>query len=228
MKHLNTLCGGLLLASLFTLSCGRFDFNSNTDQEDEHLAYRQGDHGFAGTVEGTEALIAIVIGLEVAEVLVVDGDDKIYERFEVELPEDYALSFENAVGAGISAKYENDTYAGEVTLSNGEKHSFTAKVIEGDVAGMFFILDEGCDRGKAEGGWIVDGASTQRGAMRVQSTFVDTPVLDSNTVSHDGTDYPVYKAAPPPKGGGGGMTVGFPDVCKTPTPAGPVNIPYPG
>ena len=26
---------------------------------------------------------------------------------------------------------------------------------------------------------------------------------------------------------GGGFTVAFPDVCKTPTPAGPVPIPYP-
>lgn len=25
----------------------------------------------------------------------------------------------------------------------------------------------------------------------------------------------------------GGMTFGFPDVCKTPTPAGPVPVPYP-
>ncbi|MEM9103280.1 MAG: DUF4150 domain-containing protein [Pseudomonadota bacterium] len=27
--------------------------------------------------------------------------------------------------------------------------------------------------------------------------------------------------------GSGGMSVAFPDVCKTPTPAGPVPIPYP-
>ena len=26
---------------------------------------------------------------------------------------------------------------------------------------------------------------------------------------------------------GGGMSLGFPDVCKTPTPAGPVPVPYP-
>lgn len=27
--------------------------------------------------------------------------------------------------------------------------------------------------------------------------------------------------------GSGGMSIAFPDVCKTPTPAGPVPIPYP-
>ena len=27
--------------------------------------------------------------------------------------------------------------------------------------------------------------------------------------------------------GSGGMSIAFPDVCKTPTPAGPIPIPYP-
>ena len=174
MKHLVSLRGGLLLACLLTQSCESGP-NSIIAPEDQHLAYRQGDHGFVGTVDGTEAFIAIVTGLEVAEVLVVHGGDEIYEWFEVDLLDDYALSFENAVGAGISAVYENDTFAGEVTLRNGQKHSFATNVIEGDVAGMFFILDEQCDRGEAEGGWIIDGAGTQRGAMLIQSQFVDTP-----------------------------------------------------
>jgi hypothetical protein len=252
MKRIEFLLLGLFLASLSTLHCGLLDDDSSSDSDsgsvadtgpphenresnagednkDMHLVNRQGDHGFVGSVDGTEAFISIVTGFEVAMVLVVHGDGEIYESFEVDLPEDYSLIFENAVGAGISATYLDDEYSGDITLGNGNTHSFTASVIEGDVAGMFRIVREDCEQAGVEAAWIIDGAGAQRGAARVQARFLDTPVLDADKVTIGQTDYPVYKAGPPiEKNGGDGVGTGFPDVCKTPAPAGPVVIPYPG
>ena len=190
-----------------------------------HLVDQQGDHGFVGTLDGSEAFIAIVTGLEVADVLVVHGDDEIYERFEGDLPQGYALDLKNEAGARLNAEYLDGTYRGDVTLGNGNLYSFSASVIEGDVAGMFLVLREDCAQKDVEAGWIIDSSGTQRGAFRVQSKFADTPVLDSDTVTFDRTDYSVFKIAPPKTGG---PTPAFPDVCKTPAPAGPVPIPYPG
>jgi len=86
------------------------------------------------------------------------------------------------------------------------------------------ILKEDCTQ-DVEAGWVIDGSGLQRGAIKINSRIVDAPKLTADKVTIDGTEYPIYRAGPPK---GNYTPVAFPDVCKTPAPAGPVPIPYPG
>lgn len=223
MKKNRTLLIFLIAANFLLLQCKLLN-SDDSDSSEVHLVHKQGDKGFIGVLEDTEASIAIVTGFEVAWVLVVNGNEMIFEWFEIDLPEDYELNLQRAEGSGINAKYQNDQYVGTISLSSGTTHQFTASVNNNEGAGMFLILKGDCTL-DVEVGWVIDGSGLERGAIKINSRIVDAPKLTTDKITIDDTEYPIYRAGPPK---GDHSTTAFPDVCKTPAPAGPVPIPYPG
>jgi len=169
-----------LLIGLFVASCG----GSSQTQSDTAIFDVQGENGFVGTVDGTDAFIALMVGVDEAIVYVCNGDEEIYEWFKGSISDPTDFSLTNAAGANIVAHFVENGINGEVTLSKGNTYSFTAAPNTGENSGIYQIYGDQAAQDNIKGGWIVNSAGEERGALLVGTTFKKAPPIKFPT---DGT-----------------------------------------
>lgn len=121
----------LLLISLLVVSCA----GTAQTASDTAIFDVQGENGFVGTVDETDAFIALLVGVDEVIVYVCNGDEEIYEWFRgaVSDPTDFSLT--NDAGAKIAAHFVENSINGEVTLRHGNTYSFTAAPNVGENTG---------------------------------------------------------------------------------------------
>lgn len=169
----------------------------------------QGENGFVGAVEGTNAFVAILAGEAVAVAYVCNGDEKISEWFKGDVVQSTTIDMTNADGANLSARFSKDSFTGTVTLSSGATHSFRATPGTGH-AGVYRVMSDDAVSDQVDAGWVLLSSGEERGALQVQSTFQATPALPQTEPAASSSSYAVFRFKIEPPG-----------------PVPPVPIPYP-
>lgn len=162
----------------------------NTSNEPEVNFFDiQGENGFVGTVDGTDAFISILLGEERGIAYVCNGDEDIAEWFSGPVSDFKEVSFTNAKGAKITANFINNTFEGEVLLRDGRKFLFKAEVNSGIYGGIYRVLGEDAVQEEIEAGWIVKSEADQRGSFKFKTVIQPTRTLSKSKLKDisDGT-----------------------------------------
>ncbi|MCI0397949.1 MAG: hypothetical protein L0332_16670 [Chloroflexi bacterium] len=117
---------------------------------------------FVGTVADTDAYIAIVPQENNNIIAYVCDGQTISVWFRGERNEN-SLDLTATNGARLQASLETETATGNVTLVDGQVHSFTATLASGE-AGLY-RAEEAIDGNNFVGGWILLNDGSQRGAV---------------------------------------------------------------
>lgn len=169
----------------FTFLTIVFFIGCEKDETVETFFDIQGEAGFVGTVDETDAFIALLIAEEEAIVYICNGDEQIAEWFKAPIDDPENIKLTNSAGATINAKFSGRTFSGVVTLRNNLTYTFSAAPNTGNVAGVFRV--HGGDlaaQDNVEGGWILNSSNAERGTMKVAGQFKATPkMLAFNNVS---------------------------------------------
>jgi len=171
---------------------------SNAWESDTRVYDVQGENGFVGTVDGTNAFIALLVANDEAIVYVCNGDEAIYEWFRgpIDNPTDFGLT--NSDGAQVQAQFSGTSFAGYVTLGNGQTHAFTAIPNAGNEVGIYTVYGAAAMQDGVVAGWILT-ADDERGAFRLKGLFQTTRRIrassggTSKTFSFAGRSYPVFR-----------------------------------
>lgn len=166
------LLGLIVIVALLIAGCG--DDDGAADQP--VVA-----NGFVGTMDGTDAFVAVVLADDRVAAYVCDGDEEIAEYFWGPVGDSDVLDMTAASGAALQASVADDAVSGEITLSDGSLHRFRAEPAQGD-AGLYYLVAG--DRLDAElsAGWIVGNDGEQRGAVTRRRRFERTPRLANDGV----------------------------------------------
>ena len=161
----------LLFISFFVFSC-----NENTPLEPETTFFDiQGENGFVGTVNGTNAFIALLVAGDEAIVYVCNGEEEISEWFRGAINDPTNFSLTNSNGSEISAKFRGVSFEGEVTLRNDSTYSFISTTSNAENAGIIGVVGEEAIQDEVEGGWILNSEGEERGAFTIRSVFRTPP-----------------------------------------------------
>jgi hypothetical protein len=182
----------------------------------------QGENGFVGTVDGTNAFVSILLGEERGIAYVCNGDEDIAEWFSGPVSDLKEVSFSNAKGAKITASFINYSFEGEVLLSDGRKFLFKAGVNSGTYGGIYRVLGDDAVQAEIEAGWIVKTETEQRGSFKFRNVSQPTTTLNKSKMRDisDGTSNTIAL--------GEKSFSFFRFKVKTPAPPAPfVPIPYP-
>lgn len=179
-----------LLICLISVSCNQDDPSGSGKKVFEI----QGENGFVGTVDGTNAFIAILVANEEAVVYVCNGDEGINEWFEGGITDPENISLQNSTGATVAGNFAASQFTGTVVLTDGSSHLFTAGANAGSNAGISQVYG---DLAKQEGvyaGWIVDAENKERGSFRLNFVFQATPTRPStNTFLFRNNSFPIRR-----------------------------------
>ena len=178
----------------------------------------QGENGFIGMVDGTDAFIAVLIGEEEGVVYACNGEEEISEWFKGDVSDPLSISFSNSSGAKVVARFGGGTFEGELTLRSGENYSFSAIPNMEKNGGIFRLMGDEVTEDEIDAGWILNKEGDQRGSLKIKSIFQSAQNLSvgdltdgtSNTVQIMKKAYPVFRFS-----------------LTAPSPAGPIPIPYP-
>lgn len=203
------LSGGLFLgaATLVLPACGDDD-GADRAADIEDLA--DAGRGFVGTVEGTNAFVAVIAGGGEAIVYVCDGDEDLAEWFAGSMDET-TIELTTESGALVEAAPSEDGYIGTVTFADGETHRFDAEPAAPG-AGLFRVTGPDARTAGITAGWIVTNDGAQRGSLRVRGTSRTAPPAPADSITVDGKRLAVSVIVVP--------------VRKPSSPA-PIPIPYP-
>lgn len=186
-----------ILAPLFivfaAISCGE---DASTEPE-ETLFEIQGENGFVGMVDGTDAFIAVLVANKEAIVYVCNGEEEISEWFKgnISNPENFSLT--NSSGAQVDANLVGSSFTGSLVLSNTNTHSFTATPNTGYEVGIFRVYGDLADQEGIVTGWILNASSEERGSFRLRSVFQATPAKPktSSTFFFNQNSFPIQRYA---------------------------------
>lgn len=162
----------------------------------------QGENGFVGTVNGTNAFIALLVASDEALVYLCNGDEEIHEWFIGHINDPTNISLTNIEGAQISGKFNGNSFSGNVMLRNNKTHTFKATPNTGDKTGVFRVYGDLATQDEVEAGWILNSAGEERGSFKFQSLFQATPkkpklkdIKDgtSNTIMFNGKSFPIER-----------------------------------
>lgn len=195
----------IVMVSLIAFSCSE----KSPSEPEAKIFDVQGENGFVGTVEESDAFICIVAGENKVVAYVCNGDEHISEWFNGAVNDPTAINLNNDKNARLSARFENESFEGEVTLSSGVTHTFRATPATTPEAGIYRVMDDAAAAEHIEAGWIVASNGEERGALLVRSAFLTTPALPKTDVS-SGKSFAVFHFRIQPPG-----------------PAPPIPIPYP-
>ena len=183
-----------LFLFFLVLSC------SSSTEPKETLFDIQGENGFVGTVNGTNAFIALLVADDESIVYVCNGDDEdIAEWFRGVIVDPTDISLTNSAGAQISGQYSGSSFAGNVTLRDSSTFSFTAIPNRGSETGIFRVYGDLAAQDEVVAGWIVNAANEERGSVRVQGKkkkpirIGDIKDGTSNTVFVAEKSYPFFR-----------------------------------
>jgi hypothetical protein len=130
---------------------------------------------YVGDVDGGGASVAIVLNGEEATAYVCDGEIEAWLQGDASAGE-LALSGD---GAELTATYDEDSAAGEVTAL-GEEWSFTVEQVDAP-EGLYRVADTILGGAEVEGGWIVLPDGRQVGVLTVDGESASAPELDTDT-----------------------------------------------
>ncbi len=203
---------GTIIISLVMLFVISACDNTNNEPEANFFDI-QGENGFVGTVDGTNAFVSILLGEAKGIAYVCNGDEDISEWFSGTVSGLKEVSFTNAKGAKIIASFINNSFKGEVLLRDGRKFQFEAAVNSGIYGGIYRVLGEEAVQSEIEAGWIVNSEVDQRGSFKFKTVTQPTTTLSKSKLKDisDGTSntlvmtersfsvfrYKVKKPAPP-------------------------------
>ncbi len=182
----------LSLAAVFLSACG--SDSSAEDAQPEDLA--DAGRGFVGTVDGTNAFVALVASGGEAIVYVCDGNEDLADWFAGSVQET-TIDLTNDGGAQVEATASGGGYRGTVTFANGKRHQFQAMPAEPD-AGLLRVTGPEAEADGVVAGWIVNNDGDQRGSLRVGGIARTAPPAPGHSVTIDGTKYPVSVFLVPP------------------------------
>ncbi len=183
-----TNLGAMLVLSLGCVvlsACGSDGSGDNAQLEDLADAER----GFVGTVEDTNAFVALLASDGEAVFYVCDGTEDIAEWFAGPVDEN-AIDLTNAAGARVEATASDGGYAGTLTFADGERHRFQAEPAQSG-AGLLRVTGPEAEADGVVAGWIVANDGEQRGSLRVQGVARTAPLARGESVTVSGTRYPV-------------------------------------
>lgn len=168
-----------LIASLFicliAISCSK----DNSQEPPKTIFDIQGENGFVGTVDGTNAFIAVLVANEEALVYVCNGEEGIYEWFKGDITDPENISLQNGNGAKVVGNFTANTFTGTVVLTDGTSHLYTATANIGNEAGVFQVFGDLAEQEGVIAGWILDTKNKERGSFRLNSVFQATPAKPS-------------------------------------------------
>ena len=177
----------------FLVACG------DDDSDSESSAQR-----FAGRVEGTEALIALVYEGDTVNGYLCDGNEgkgELSEWFVTSATGDTkAFVATSRNGIKISGTTGSDGIKGTVTLKDGSEKSFSAAPAKDD-AGLYRASAKDGDGRSLLAGWILLADGTQRGyveqdSIRARTTsLIRNEIRDGTSNISDGTSNVVFQAA---------------------------------
>ena len=189
----------LLCISILVFSCSK----DNPTKSEKSVYDIQGDTGFIGTVEGTNAFVAILVFPTETVAYVCNGDEHILERFWELIEDPHVFDMTNSDGAQLSAQFDGESFEGEVTLQNGSTHSFKAVTSEETDIGLYLVEDDQAEADGVEAGWIVNANGDIRGALRINAIFQTTPSLSTISLSIGSATYQVVHVVSNIEGGTG-------------------------
>ncbi len=146
------------------------------EEPKETLFDIQGENGFVGKVDGTDAFIALLVADKEALVYVCNGEEEIYEWFRGNITDPENISLKNSYGTQVVGKFVEQSFTGSVILSNGSSHSFSAVPNTGNETGIFQVYGDLATQEGIVAGWILNASGEERGSFRWNSVFVATPV----------------------------------------------------
>ena len=117
---------------------------------------------FVGTVDGTDAFVALVPQEDNSLIAYVCDGQTISTWFKGERNEN-AVDLTAANGARLQASLEADTATGSITLTDGQTYAFTTQLATGG-AGLY-RAEETISGADYVGGWIILNDGSQRGAV---------------------------------------------------------------
>lgn len=164
----------------------------------------QGENGFVGTAEGTNAFVSILLGEEEGLAYVCDGEEAISEWFAGPVTNVKEILFNNSEGAKIMASLTDNSFKGELFLRDGRNFSFNAVVNNEVYGGIYRVIDEKAVEADIKASWIVRSEEDQRGSITFQSrelpnmtlsrkNFEDIKDGTSNTVSIKGASFSIFR-----------------------------------
>lgn len=197
------------------------------------------DSGYVGTVDGTDAFIALVVSGSNAAVYACDGDHQIAEYFWGPTEDGTAVALDSLAGGAVDADPVDGAFTGTITFADGDEHAFTTEAAVGD-AGMYLVVGEQAVAAEVSAGWILDNDGAERGALRRKRSFHATPrfspgglvlgdegfamtkliVGSSGIVSPGNIVSPNNIMSP-------GNIISPNNVLRIPSPAGPIPVPVP-
>jgi len=193
--------------------------------------------GFVGSVEGTDAFIAIVPGDNSVAAYVCNGDEEIADYFwgTVDTSDSFELSSQS--GARLEAKLVDGVFTGSFT-SEGASHAFSAPRGSGG-AGLFVVVGENAIEAGVSAGWIIDNEGNQRGALLRRDRFQPTPTFDRNGLRLNNKGFAVAQVVvrkrsveaaniiAPDSTVAPNNIIAADHTLRVPSPAGPIPIPLP-
>ena len=173
----------VLIISFMTISC-----SEDTPTEPEPTVFEvQGESGFVGTVDGTNAFIALLIAEDEAIVYVCNGEEEISEWFRGAVADPSNISLTNSAGAKITGQFSGSSFSGNVTLRNSISHTFNADPNTGTETGVFRVHGDLAAQDEIEAGWILNSSGDERGSLKLNSLFQATPKMPKFGDIIDGT-----------------------------------------
>ena len=163
----------------------------NSTEPEKSIFDIQGTNGFIGKVNGTDAFIVVMLFPAETIAYICNGEENIHGWFWQLSDEPEIMSMTSSRGAQLNAEFDGNYFVGEVTLENGNTHSFTAAPSNEEDHGLFLIVDDKATDEGIEGGWIVNQSGEVRGALVVNSSFQTTPSLQTSSVSVNGSSFQV-------------------------------------
>ncbi len=162
----------LMLVSLLTLwllvACGREQTSTSPSGS------------LVGTIDGTDAFIALVPQENDGLIAYICDGQTVSVWFRGER-NGSAVDLTSATGERLQASLENNAAAGSITLADGQPHTFTASLTNGD-AGLY-RAEETLDGNNYVGGWIILNDGRQRGLVnRISDGTSNITDGTSNTI----------------------------------------------
>jgi hypothetical protein len=170
----------------------------------------QGENGFVGSVQGTDAFVSILAGESEAVAYVCNGDEKISEWFKGAVNDPTVINLNNDNGALLSAYFTDGVFQGDIKLSSGITHAFQADPATTAEAGIYRVIDDNTTTAQIDAGWVLLSSGEERGAFRMNSAFQATPALPKTAVPAGQNSFSVFHFRLQPPG-----------------PTQPIPIPFP-
>ena len=153
----------------------------------------QGENGFVGRVDGTDAFVSILIGDSIAVAYVCNGNAEISEWFKGSVVDPAAVTLNNREGAQIVGQLQNGIFRGQVTMRDGRSFSFEAEPGVAESAGIYRVMGTDAATDSVDAGWVRISETEERGALRVGSSFRTATALPQSNATVGGRSYPVFR-----------------------------------